>query len=165
MSWDEKCVQRIKLVRTNRTPRLRLRITLPSSSLFRQLPRYRRSRNKTNKGPIVCLAISPVSVDRKWESFAAWHAIRGMARLIIPRIVRARHPRAHPCVFSYTEPGDPRESCTTLFNSILFRSCYPAISLTRCVTCYSFLSIVLGCFYSRFYLPGIDDSRMKICSV
>lgn len=118
----------------------------PSSSLFRQLPRYRHSRNKTNKGPIVSRYRFCICRPQgyKWESFAAWHAIRGMARLIIPRIVRARHPRAHPCVFSYTEPGDPRESCTTLFNSILFRSCYPATSLTRCVTCYSFL---LGCFY------------------
>lgn len=119
--------------------------------------------NKTNKGATDVSLSARICRPQayKWESFAARHAIRGMARLIIPRIVRARHPRAHPCVFSYTEPGDPRESCTTLFNSILFRSCYPATLVNTMRYVYPFLSfsLSLGCRAVFIYdLTGIDDS-------
>lgn len=119
--------------------------------------------NKTNKGATDVSLSARICRPQtyKWESFAARHAIRGMARLIIPRIVRARHPRAHPCVFSYTEAGDPRESCTTLFNSILFRSCYPATLVNTMRYVYPFLSfsLSLGCRAAFIYdLTRIDDS-------
>lgn len=66
----------------------------PSSSLFRQLPRYRHSRNKTNKGPIVSRYRFCICRPQgyKWESSrrgtrsAAWHDL-----LFHGSFVRATH--------------------------------------------------------------------------